>query len=109
MLELLETLPMDRDAAYDTALAAGEAHGNAYDHASGAGCVMNVRAYHDRVVIEVCDCGEGYEIAADEEPSESEERGRGIRLMRLLVDSVEVRRRTDVQGTVVRLVKLLAA
>lgn len=109
LLELLDTLPMDRDAAYDTALATGEALGNAYDHASGAGCVMNVRAYHDRVVIEVCDCGEGYEIAADEEPSESEERGRGIRLMRLLVDSVEVRRRTDVQGTVVRLVKLLAA
>ena len=68
---------------------------------------MNVRAYRDRVVIEVCDSGEGFEIAPDEEPDESEERGRGIRLMRLLVDSVEVRRRIDARGTMVRLVKLL--
>lgn len=107
VLELLEVLPMGRDALYDTALAAGEALGNAYDHADGAGCVLNVRAYKDRVVIEVCDCGAGYEIADDEEPDESEERGRGIRLMRMLVDAVEVRRRTDVRGTMVRLVKLL--
>ena len=108
VLELLEGLPLSREACYDTALAAGEALGNAYDHADGAGCVLNVRAYGDRVVIEVCDCGEGYEIADNEEPDESEERGRGIRLMRMLVDSVEVRKRTDVQGTMVRLVKLLA-
>lgn len=107
LLGLLDELPMTEEARYDTALAAGEALGNAYDHAGGTGCVMNVRAYSDRVVIEVCDCGEGYEIAADEEPEVSEERGRGIHLMRMLVDSVEVRRRTDVQGTMVRLVKLL--
>lgn len=108
VLELLEGLPLSREACYDTALAAGEALGNAYDHADGVGCVLNVRAYGDRVVIEVCDCGEGYEIADNEEPDESEERGRGIRLMRMLVDSVEVRKRTDVRGTMVRLVKLLA-
>ena len=97
---------MGRDAVYDTALAAGEALGNAYDHAGGAGCVLNVRAYSDRVVIEVCDCGRGFEVAPGEEIHESEERGRGIKLMRMLVDSAEVRRRTDVQGTMVRLVKL---
>ena len=71
------------------------------------GCVMNMRAYRDRVVIEVCDRGCGFELAPDEEPAESEERGRGIRLMRLLVDSVEIFRRTDAQGTMVRLIKLL--
>ena len=107
VVELLEDLPLTDEARFDVALAASEALGNAYDHAAGAGCVMNVRAYRDRVVIEVCDSGEGFEIAPDEEPDESEERGRGIRLMRLLVDSVEVRRRIDARGTMVRLVKLL--
>lgn len=106
VVELLGTLPLGRDAVYDTALAAGEALGNAYDHAGAAGCVLNVRAYEDRVVIEVCDCGGGFEIAPDEDVAESEERGRGIKLMRMLVDSAEVRRRTDVQGTIVRLIKL---
>lgn len=108
VVELLETLPLGRDAVYDMALAAGEALGNAYDHAGAAGCVLNVRAYEDRVVIEVCDCGGGFEIAPDEDVAESEERGRGIKLMRMLVDSAEVRRRTDVQGTMVRLIKLFA-
>lgn len=108
VVELLETLPLGRDAVYDTALAAGEALGNAYDHAGAAGCVLNVRAYEDRVVIEVCDCGGGFEIAPDEDVAESEERGRGIKLMRMLVDSAEVKRRTDVQGTMVRLIKLFS-
>lgn len=106
VVELLETLPLGRDAIYDTALAAGEALGNAYDHAGAAGCVLNARAYPDRVVIEVCDCGGGFELAPGEEVAASEERGRGITLMRMLVDSVEVRRRADVQGTMVRLIKL---
>ena len=108
VVELLETLPLGRDAVYDTALAAGEALGNAYDHAGAAGCMLNVRAYEARVVIEVCACGGGFEIAPDEDVAESEERGRGIKLMRMLVDSAEVKRRTDVQGTMVRLIKLFA-
>ncbi len=32
---------------------------------------------------------------------------RGIKLMRMLVDSVEVRRRADAPGTQVRLIKLV--
>lgn len=106
--ELLEPLPLARDARYDMALAAGEALGNAYDHAAGVGCVLTVRAYSDRVVVEVVDGGAGFAIDATEVPEESEERGRGIKLMRLLVDGVEVRRRTDGQGTQVRLVKLFS-
>lgn len=106
--ELLGTLPLTREECFDVALAAGEALSNAYDHAcDGAGGSMTVYAYPDRVVIEVRDCGCGFELAADEEPVESTERGRGIKLMRMLVDSVDVRRRTDVPGTQVRLIKLM--
>ncbi len=106
VIEMLQGLDLSRDAIYDTALAAGEALGNAYDHAGGAHCVINVSAYRDRVVIEVRDEGRGFEIAPDEEPEATDERGRGIRLMRMLVDSVEVRKRSDGPGTVVRLIKV---
>lgn len=106
--DLLNTLALGRDYCFDVALAVGEALSNAYDHADGAaGCTMAVEAFPDRVVIEVNDCGCGFEIAADEEPPESRERGRGIRLMRMLVDNVDVCRRADAQGTQVRLIKLL--
>lgn len=107
VVEMLGQLQMTRDAVYDTALAVGEALGNAYDHAGGVGCTLSVRAYIDRVVIEVADQGAGFEIAPDEEPEESEERGRGIKLMRLLMDGVEVHRRVDTSGTLVRLIKLI--
>ena len=67
---------------------------------------MTMCAYPDRVVIEVGDEGTGFQIAPDEEVTPTEERGRGIRLMRMLVDGVEVRRREGGPGTVVRLIKL---
>ncbi|MDM8302936.1 anti-sigma factor antagonist [Collinsella tanakaei] len=108
--DLMATLPLSQSDRFDMALAVGEALSNAYDHAdNAAGCTMMVIAYPDRVVIEVRDHGAGYEIAADEQPATSEERGRGIRLMRMLVDSVEVRRRRDTTGTLVRLIKLMGA
>lgn len=108
VVELLSGLRMEDSAQFDTALAVGEALSNAYDHACGAkGCTMTVSAYSDRVVIEICDNGCGFQIAEDEEPCASEERGRGIKLMRMLVDSVEIRRRDNAPGTLVRLVKLL--
>ena len=55
------------------------------------------------------DCGCGFELAGDEEPPETgpcAERGRGIRLMRLLADSVSIAHKSSGEGTVVRLVKL---
>lgn len=107
IVELLSIVNMSSDARFDFALAVGEALSNAYDHADGArGCTLTVSAYDDRVVALLRDCGPGYEIADDEVPEASELRGRGIRLMRMLVDSVEVRRREDRSGTAVHLVKL---
>ena len=72
--------------------------------------LVTVAAYPDRVVIEVSDCGCGFEVADDEELPETgafAERGRGIRLMRLLVDSVSISLKRTGEGTVVRLVKLV--
>lgn len=108
VVELLSSLPLSRDEAFDMALAVGEALSNAYDHADdGAGCTCTMQAFSDRVVVDVRDRGRGYQIGPDEEPVATESRGRGIRLMRMLVDSVEVRYREDGPGTQVRLVKLI--
>lgn len=109
---LLEDLGFSDDDAFDMELACGEALGNAWDHASddhtGCGVLATVTAYPDRVVVDVEDHGCGFELGDDDDPPEARcaERGRGIRLMRLLVDSVSIRRRPQGTGTLVRLVKL---
>lgn len=108
--ELLARLPLSTDEVFDMKLAAGEALGNAVDHTCEGGVLATVAAYPDRVVVEVSDCGCGMELAEDEEPAEvgpDAERGRGIRLMRLLADAVSITRKRAGEGTVVRLVKLL--
>lgn len=110
--ELLGRLPLTPDEVFDLTLAAGEALGNAFDHAGGGGVLVTVAAYPDRVTIDVADCGCGFELSDDEEPPETgacAERGRGIRLMRLLVDSVTIMPKSAGEGTVVRLVKLFGA
>lgn len=110
--ELLAQLSLSADEVFDMTLAAGEAIGNAVDHTSGYGVIATVCAYPDRAVVEVTDCGDGYEIAAGEEPvscTGCPERGRGIKLMRLLADSVTIARRPGGRGTYVRLVKLTHA
>lgn len=108
--ELLSTLPFSADEVFDMTLACGEALGNAVDHTCEGGVLVTVAAYPDRVVVEVSDCGCGFEVADDEELPETgdfAERGRGIRLMRLLVDSVSISLKRTGEGTVVRLVKLV--
>ena len=110
--ELLGRLPLTSDEVFDMTLAAGEALGNAVDHTCGDGVLVTVAAYPDRACVEVTDCGEGYEVAEDEELPETgplAERGRGVRLMRLLADSVSIGKKSSGEGTVVRLVKLFGA
>ncbi len=110
--ELLARLALTPDEVFDMTLATGEALGNAVDHTCGDGVLVTVAAYPDRVCVEVTDCGEGYEVAEDEELPETgplAERGRGVRLMRLLADSVSIGRKSSGEGTVVRLVKLFDA
>lgn len=106
---LLRRMPLSSDQVFDTTLAVGEALGNAVDHTEGDGILTTVTAYPDRAVVEVTDCGEGYELGPDEEPISCTglaERGRGIKLMRLLVDTVSIGVKPSGTGTVVRLVKL---
>ena len=111
VMRLVARMPFSADEAFDIELAAGEALGNAIDHTCARGVVTTVVAYPDRVEVDVEDCGPGFELAADEEPpsvGEGAERGRGIKLMRLLADSVTISERPQGQGTVVRIVKLVS-
>lgn len=109
---LLARTELTSEEAFDLMLAAGEALGNAVDHTCADGVLLSGLVYPDRVIVEVTDCGCGYGLAQDEEPErgcgeDSIERGRGIKLMRMLADSVEIAPKASGTGTVVRLVKLL--
>ncbi|MFR2950804.1 MAG: hypothetical protein ACLTKG_05465 [Collinsella intestinalis] len=85
------TLPLTREC-FDVALAAGEALSNAYDHACGGEGGSAVYAYPDRVIIEVQTAVAAMRSQTGRSPPRP--RTRRDRL-RMLVDSVEVRRRAD--------------
>ena len=70
--------------------------------------VAEKEGHPTRAVVDVTDCGSGFELAEGEEPpaSETDDRGRGIALMRLLSDAVTIERRASGAGTHVQIVKL---
>lgn len=108
--QLLERVDLAPDDLFDLTLAVGEAMGNAVDHTSGECALVTISAYEDRVLVDVTDCGDGFQIADDEDTpavDEGAERGRGIKLMRLLADSVSICRKSTGTGTLVRIVKLV--
>lgn len=116
--QLLTQTGLTPDEVFDMTLAGGEALGNAIDHTSAEGVLLTVSVYADRVVVEVADCGDGFDptrsgdgaedaVDLSDETSGDLERGRGIKLMRMLADSVEIGRKANGAGTVVRLVKLI--
>ena len=107
---LISELPLSDDDLFDMNLASGEAVGNAVDHTCADGVLVTVAAYADRVVVDVADCGEGFlpgGCGCGDDPCA--ERGRGLKLMRLLADSVTIGPKTSGSGTVVRLVKMYSA
>ncbi len=93
----LESLRLDRERLEDVILAAGEAAGNAIEHAyhDDRG-VVRLRAYvaDRRIVVEVRDSG-AWRLEGDPE------RGRGLGIMRALVDRVSIESTNS--GTNVRL------
>ena len=107
---LLRRMPFSDDQVFDITLAIGEAMGNAIDHTDGRDALVTVSAYPDRAVIDVTDRGCGISVRRGPLPAQerpNEERGRGIKLMRLLADSVTIRKRSGGCGTLVRIVKLV--
>lgn len=109
--KLCSGLPLTADEVFDLTLAVGEALGNAVDHAGERGVLVTVAAFSDRVIVDVADCGEGFSLGVDEEAPEAAqdaERGRGIRLMRLLADSVSISPKSTGEGAVTHLVKLFS-
>jgi anti-sigma regulatory factor (Ser/Thr protein kinase) len=93
----LETLRLERSRVDDVVLAVGEAAGNAIEHAyHGAdGSVrLRAKASEGRLVIEILDGGR-WRLEGDPE------RGRGLGIMRALVDHVMIESTHD--GTNVRL------
>ena len=108
---LCSELPLTADEVFDLTLAVGEALGNAVDHACERGVLVTLAVYDDRVIVDVADCGAGFALSADEETPEAAaeaERGRGIKLMRLLTDAVSISPKSTGKGTVVHLVKLFS-
>lgn len=109
---LSRSTELTNNEIFDLVLAGGEALGNAIDHTDAQGVLCSLEVYPDRVIVEVSDCGCGMELGSDEAAPASEtldelERGRGIKLMRMLADSVEIMRKSTGEGTVVRITKLV--
>ena len=101
---------LEAERVFDTVLAFGEALGNAFDHgvrnSKFANIFVTVTAYDDRTVIEVSDNGLGLDMHKSHLPEPTQTRGRGIRLMYMLVDSVEITKKAYGEGTIVKLVTL---
>ncbi len=106
-------LSLPENTVYDLVLALGEALGNAFDHGTDpkrddAMITVTVSVYSDRIVMEVNDCGSGCSFKeGDALPVMTDARGRGIRLMLMLADSIEIRPKQVGTGTSVRLVKFI--
>ena len=105
----LETLGIDESAISDIELALTEACTNVLDHAAGDDdYTVSVGVEGRLCVIEVIDRGGGFDGSLhglDHAPDSAEE-GRGVQLMRALVDRLEFQSR-PAEGTVVHLEKRL--
>ena len=93
---------------HDVELAVTEACANVLDH-SGDDDEFEVKVSVDaqQCQIRVIDSGHGFDFATlSDEPEPDSERGRGVQLMRALVDNISFESEPE-QGTIVHLVKLL--
>jgi len=95
------------NSAQDVALATEEALKNVIQHACPADNNMHIdgEATPDSLIIEVADKGMGFDISELDADSHTpmEPHGRGIRLMKGLMDDVRIT--SDREGTVIRMEK----
>jgi serine/threonine-protein kinase RsbW len=103
--------PFSEEVLGDLKLALTEACTNSVRHAygDGDGVVEILYELHsDRLVIEVSDTGEGFELSAEEgaEPDELSEGGLGIAIIQSLADELEIDAREG-GGSRLRFVKVL--
>jgi serine/threonine-protein kinase RsbW len=104
--------PLNDETLNDLKLAVTEACTNSVRHAyeENGGTVDIVYELHDdRLVVEVSDDGEGFDLEKLEEKGELTEGGLGIAIIRALVDEFEVADRMDGRGSRLRFVKFLSA
>jgi serine/threonine-protein kinase RsbW len=112
LTSLARVQPLSQEELSDLKLALTEACTNSVRHAyrDGAGVVEILYELHpDRVVVEVTDNGEGFELPATRgaDPDELTEGGLGIAIIRALCDEFEIGERNG-GGSRLRFVKLLA-
>lgn len=103
----LVVFSVTKDCRDDIGLAVGEACANAVQHAEvGADYHVSVTILDDRCVIDVVDEGAGLESTETPEAGPHDEAGRGLRIIRALVDAVELRRVHN-RGFGLRIIKVL--
>ena len=85
-------------------------HGNRYS--SEKSVQLRIAPEPDRLVVQITDEGEGFELSSVPDPLAQEnllrQSGRGILLIQAFVDEFRVRRRSGRNGTEVRLVKYVS-
>jgi serine/threonine-protein kinase RsbW len=93
----------------DVKLALTEACSNsvrhAYDEGSGKVDIL-YELQPDRLIVEVCDEGSGFDVGADHETDDLTEGGLGIAIIRSIADELDIERR-ETGGSRLRFVKLL--
>lgn len=80
----LATVPLDDHVHHEIVLAAHEAVANALEHSASAACV-SARLERGRIVVDVTSRG-----AWKDRPERPEERGRGLRIIRALMEQVSI-------------------
>lgn len=105
----MRTIGVEDDCVDDVTLALTEACTNVLKH-SGPGDEYEVtlRLDDDVCTVAVIDVGRGFDFATlnSDEPGNDAERGRGVQLMKMLVDNVRFQSRPE-SGSVVHLEKTL--
>jgi len=105
--EMLSSLNFPESEMFDIKIALGEALANAIRHGSGNGggmVTVAIRAFEDRVVIDVADSGTGFSGAHCASEDLYAPSGRGIMFMHTLMDSVKFAP-GPIDGTVVTMEK----